>query len=100
MKNSEQQPLARLRQTILDGELPGRERLSEVAVAGLQGVPRTPAKLALARLEMAGVIKKLAGRGQEVCKVSIGDLEMVIKLRGILEGAAALSMSSVEQTAA
>ena len=43
---------------------------------------------------MAGLIKKLPGRGHEVCKVSLGDLEMVIKLRGILEGAAAAALAS------
>ncbi len=94
MKKAEQQTLARLRQMILDGELPGGERLSEVVVAGMLGVSRTPAKFALTRLEMTGLIKKLPGRGYEVCKVSLGDLEMVIKLRGILEGAAAAALAS------
>ncbi len=85
---------------ILDGGRPGGERLCEVVAEGMPGVSRTPAKHALARLETAGLIKRPAGRGHEVCKVSIGDLESVINLRGILKVAAAHSMSSVEQMAA
>ena len=99
MKKAGQRALARLCQAILDGELPGGEQLSEVVVAGMPGVSRTPAKLALARLELAGLVKNLAGRGREVCKASIGDLEVVIKRRRILKGAAAAALvsSSVQE---
>ena len=79
---------------ILDGVLVAGERLSEVSVAEMLGVSRTPAKFALARLEMTGLITKLPGRGFLVRKVSLKDLEMVIRLRGILEGAAAAALAS------
>ncbi len=93
MIKAEQRTVAQLRQMILDGVLPAGERLSEVSVAEMLGVSRTPAKFALARLEVTGLIRKLPGRGFEVRKISLEDLEMVIRLRGVLEGAAAAALA-------
>ncbi len=94
MTVAEQRTVAQLRQKILDGDLTAGERLSEVSVAAMLGVSRTPAKFALTRLEMTGLITKLPGRGFEVREVNLRELEMVVKLRGILEGAAAAELAS------
>ncbi len=93
MAEAEQKTLADLRQLIIDGVIPAGERLSEVSVAEMMGVSRTPAKLALARLEMTGLISKRPGRGYTVRKVSLTDMKKVISLRGVLEGAAAAAMA-------
>lgn len=79
---------------ILDGALAAGEKISEVTVAQKLGVSRTPAKLALARLEMTGLIEKLPGRGYVVRTVSLEDVEKVLMARGILEGAAASYMAT------
>ncbi|MBX2836719.1 MAG: GntR family transcriptional regulator [Gammaproteobacteria bacterium] len=93
MAEAEERTLSTLRKMIIDGGLPAGKRLSEVVVADLLAVSRTPAKFALTRLEASGLIKKLPGRGYEVRKVRLQDLEQVLRLRGILEGAAAASMA-------
>lgn len=93
MAIAEEKALSTLRKMIMDGALPAGKRLSEVVVAQMLGVSRTPAKFALTRLEATGLIKKLPGRGYEVRTVRLQDLEQLLRMRGILEGAAAASMA-------
>jgi len=93
LADAEQLTLSRLRSMILDGSLEAGQRLSEVIVAQMFGVSRTPAKLALTRLEMTGLVTKLPGRGYEVRKVHVRDLESLLALRGVLEGTAAAAMA-------
>lgn len=94
MAEAEQRVLSELRQRILDGEIESGAKLSEVTVAEWLGVSRTPAKLALARLEMTGLIEKLPGRGYSVREVNIKDVEKILMTRGILEGSAAGFMAT------
>jgi len=93
MAVAEDKTLLTLRKMIIDGELPAGKRLSEVIVAEMLGVSRTPAKFALTRLEATGLIKKLPGRGYEVRTVRLRELEQLLHMRGILEGAAAASLA-------
>lgn len=93
MAEAEEKTLSTLRKKIMDGELAAGERLSEVIVAEMLGVSRTPAKFALTRLEATGLIRKLSGRGYEVRTVRLQELEQLLRVRGILEGAAAASMA-------
>jgi len=93
MAVAEEKTLSTLRKMIMDGVLPAGKRLSEVVVADMLGVSRTPAKFALTRLESTGLIKKLPGRGYEVRTVRLQELEQLLRVRGILEGAAAASMA-------
>lgn len=79
---------------IMDGALAAGEKISEVSVSQMLGVSRTPAKFALARLEMTGLIEKLPGRGYAVCRVKLEDIEKIIQLRGVLEGSAAGHMAT------
>lgn len=94
MAEAEQRVLSDLRRMILDGELRAGEKISEVSVSQMLSVSRTPAKLALVRLETTGLIEKLPGRGYEVCLVKIEDVEKILLLRGVLEGSAAGFMAT------
>ena len=79
----------RLRELVLDGELSGGERLSEVPLAAQLGVSRTPLRLALARLEHEGLVEPAPGGGFAVCSFSRAEAADAIDLRGVLEGTAA-----------
>lgn len=94
MAEAEQKVLSNLRQKILEGEITAGEKISEVTVAEMLGVSRTPAKLALARLEMTGLIEKLPGRGYTVREVKLEDVEKILLTRGALEGIAAGYMAT------
>ncbi len=94
MAEAEQRVQSDLRKMILRGEIGAGEKISEVSVAELLGVSRTPSKLALARLEMTGLVKKLPGRGYVVREVNLEDIEKILLTRGILEGTAAGFMAT------
>ena len=81
--------LVRLRSMILDGEIEAGSKLSEVAVAKDFGVSRTPARMALAALEIEGMIRKREGRGYTVEEVNFGEVKDAYVVRGVLEGLAA-----------
>jgi GntR family transcriptional regulator of vanillate catabolism len=93
MAEAEQKVLSDLRKMIMEGALVAGEKISEVSVSQMLGVSRTPAKFALARLEMTGLIEKLPGRGYVVCSVKLEDIKNIIQLRGVLEGSAAGHMA-------
>ena len=94
MAEAEQKVLSDLRKMIMEGAIVAGEKISEVSVSQMLGVSRTPAKFALARLEMTGLIEKLPGRGYAVCRVKLEDIEKIIQLRGVLEGSAAGHMAT------
>jgi GntR family transcriptional regulator, vanillate catabolism transcriptional regulator len=79
----------RLRTLILEGQLKGGERVSELPLASQLGVSRTPLRLALAQLEHEGLLEKAPGGGFAVCTFSADDVSDAIDLRGVLEGTAA-----------
>ena len=79
----------RLRELILEGELPGGARVAEVPLSERLGVSRTPLRLALAQLEHEGLLEPLAGGGFAVRLFSREQVVDAIDLRGLLEGAAA-----------
>ena len=81
--------ILRLRELILDGELPRGSRISEVPLANRLGVSRTPLRLALAQLEHEGLIATLPGGGFIVRTFTLEDIADAIELRGALEGVAA-----------
>ncbi len=80
---------ATLRSMIVDGTLAAGEKISEVAVAKLLDVSRTPARLALRTLEVEGFIRKREGRGFTVNGVELDDISKAYQVRGALEGLAA-----------
>lgn len=79
----------RLREMILSGELPAGERLTEIGLAEMLGVSRTPIRAALPILAADGFLDSVGKRGYRVRsfdpEVSLQELD----LRSMLEGAAA-----------
>lgn len=80
---------ATLRQMIVHGTIKAGEKISEVGVAKLLDVSRTPARLALRTLEVEGFIRKRDGRGFTVNGVELDDISKAYQVRGALEGLAA-----------
>lgn len=80
---------ATLRQMIVHGKIKAGEKISEVGVAKLLDVSRTPARLALRTLEVEGFIRKRDGRGFTVNGVELDDISKAYQVRGVLEGLAA-----------
>src|SRR3954465_15852104 len=78
----------RLRELILDGELPPGVRVAEVPLSERIGVSRTPLRLALARLEHEGLLTSLSSGGFIVRQFTREEIADAIELRGVLEGTA------------
>lgn len=81
--------LIRLRELILNGELPPGERLVEVALVELLGVSRTPIRAALVKLSEEGLLEQLPGGGYLVREFTLADVHDAIQARGLIEGMAA-----------
>lgn len=79
----------RLREMILAGELPGGERIAELAIVERLGVSRTPIRTALMKLEQEGLLEALPNGGFAVRTFSERDVAESIELRGTIEGLAA-----------
>lgn len=79
----------RLRQMILDGELPPGERLSEPVLAERIEVSRTPIRAALIKLEHEGLVELLPSGGYRIRVFQEKEIFEAIELRGTLEGLAA-----------
>ncbi|MBR0565055.1 GntR family transcriptional regulator [Azoarcus sp. L1K30] len=79
----------RLREMILDGELPAGERISEPVVAELTGISRTPIRSALIRLQEEGLLEPIRSGGFRVRAFSVDEIRDAIEVRGTLEGLAA-----------
>lgn len=93
MSEAVPQVIAQVRKMILDGVLVPGEKISEASISVRIGLSRTPVRMALARLEMDGLIEKLEGRGYVVREVKLADLEKAVQVRGMLEGLAASYMA-------
>lgn len=78
--------LLQLREWVLSGELPGGQRIAELALVQRLGVSRTPVRAALARLEQEGLLRALPSGGYAVQAFSEADIADGIELRGTLEG--------------
>ncbi len=72
---SDKRVLAVLHRMIMDGSLAPGSKISEVSVADMFDVSRTPARLALRALEVEGLIKKRDGRGFTVQEFNLGDIK-------------------------
>jgi GntR family transcriptional regulator of vanillate catabolism len=79
----------RLREMILAGELPGGERIAELALVDKLRASRTPIRAALMRLEQEGLLDALPGGGYAVRVFTERDVADAIELRGTVEGLAA-----------
>jgi len=81
--------LFRLRQLIVEGEIPGGTRLYEVALAEKLQISRTPVREAMSRLAEEGLLDRANGGGFLVRSFSYADVVDAIELRGVLEGTVA-----------
>lgn len=78
-----------LRGLIIDGEIKPGERVSELYVVDKIGVSRTPARMALVRLQEEGFLEALPAGGFAVSAFSESDVFDAVEIRGMLEGMAA-----------
>lgn len=87
-KTTSERAYERLRQAILNGDLPAGERLTEVALAELLDVSRTPVRDALARLTHDGLVCSGKSGGLEVADPADEILD-IYYIRQSLEGCSA-----------
>jgi DNA-binding GntR family transcriptional regulator len=78
----------RLRDMILEGELPAGERLNEVHLAAKLGVSRTPLREALSRLVSEGAVTSVPRLGFFVCPLTAEEVEHLYPMRALLDPAA------------
>ncbi|MFC3124473.1 GntR family transcriptional regulator [Pseudoroseomonas globiformis] len=79
----------RLRDAIVDGSLPGGERVSERSLAQSLGISAQPVREALRRLEAEGMVLTLPRRGTVVAEFTPQRLAEMGLIRIALEGTAA-----------
>lgn len=91
--------LLAIRELILDGTLPPRERISELSIAQRTGTSRTPIRAALQRLEEEGLVESIPSGGFAVKSFSLQDVFDAIEIRGALEGLAARMAAERSSTA-
>jgi len=78
-----------LRKRIVNGELPGGTRLTELGLAEDLAISRTPIREAMSRLAEEGLLERVRGGGFVVRTFTLEDMIDAIELRGVLEGTAA-----------
>jgi DNA-binding GntR family transcriptional regulator len=80
--------LERLRDLIIEGELPAGERVPERVLCERFGVSRTPLREALKALAAEGLIELLPNRGAWVVQLTAEDVAQTLKVIGTLEALA------------
>jgi GntR family transcriptional regulator of vanillate catabolism len=78
-----------LRALIVNGQLAPGERVSETLLVSQFGVSRTPARMALVKVNEEGLLEMLPSGGFVVASFSRADISDAIEIRGTLEGMAA-----------
>lgn len=78
----------RLRQAIIDGDLPLGSELSEIGLAANLGVSRTPVREALAMLQLQGMVTIIPQRGSYVFFPTERDLVDLCEFRIVIESKA------------
>jgi len=86
---SDKRLVGELRKLILDGILLPGGKITEIQIADMFKVSRTPVKLALRALEVEGLISKREGKGYIIVELNEDDVFKAFEVRGVLEGLAA-----------
>lgn len=81
--------IARVRDLIIEGELPAGSRINESDLGPRLGVSRTPLREAIRTLASEGLVELVPRRGAIVRRFSIDDVRSMLEAIGILEAAAA-----------
>jgi DNA-binding GntR family transcriptional regulator len=81
--------IARVRDLIIEGELPAGSRINESDLGPRLGVSRTPLREAIRTLASEGLVELVPRRGAIVRQFSIADVRSMLEAIGILEAAAA-----------
>ena len=79
----------RLRDAILQGQIPMGSRINELELASAWNVSRTPIRDALRRLEAEGLVQAVPGRGVIVPALNLAEVDELYELREVLEERAA-----------
>lgn len=78
----------RLRDMIVEGELPPGERITEQSLCDRMGLSRTPLREAIKTLTSEGLIVLQPNRGATVASLSLDDIEDTFRVIGALEALA------------
>lgn len=92
-----QQAYTRIRQMIVDWELPPGSPLVENELSALIGVSRTPIREALQQLTRERLVRTVAGRGAFVSEITPSDIIEIYQFRDVLETGAARLAARAEQ---
>lgn len=87
--NNAEAVTTRLRDLIINGDLPQGERVTETGLASLLQVSHTPVRLALATLEQEDLVEGAPNRGFRVRRFTVEYMRETIEVRATLEGMAA-----------
>jgi DNA-binding GntR family transcriptional regulator len=79
----------RIRELILDGELPPKARVNELELSQRFGISRTPLREAIKILATEGLLELLPNRGARVASLSEAEIDEVIEVVAGLEATAA-----------
>lgn len=78
-----------LKQKIIEGEIKGKVKITEIGIARQMGVSKTPVREALKNLNIEGFITLHPNKRMAVTEISAKDIKEVYQLRKILCGLAA-----------
>jgi len=89
-------PIQRIREMILSGELKAGERVTEIGLAERLNISRTPIRNSLPALAAEGFLESMSKRGYSVKTFSQEECRSALDLRAILEGHAARTLAEKE----
>lgn len=93
-------PIQRIREMILTGELKSGERITEIGLAERLNISRTPIRNALPALAAEGFLETLSKRGYTVKIFSPEQCQAALELRAVLEGYAARKLAEKQDKTA
>ena len=93
-RRAESRVAQRIRELIVEGELPPGTRVAEAAIAERLGVSRTPVRNALPALASEGLLEPAGKRGYAVRNFTTEDSYKATEIRCVLEGFAARELAA------